>query len=65
MIDLLKKSPLAVGRDEIMVAGEKEFEYAKYNQEHGVPLIRPIVEDLKRDGEKVGVSFDCPVVRED
>ena len=65
MIDLLKKSPLAVGRDEIMVAGEKEFEYAKYNQEHGVPLIKPIVEDLRKDGEKVGVPFDCPVVRED
>jgi len=65
MIDLLKKSPLAVGRDEILVAGEKEFEYAKYNREHGVPLIKPIVDDLRKEGERVGVPFECPVVRED
>jgi len=65
MIDLLKQSPLASGRDEILVAGEKEFEYAKFNQEHGVPLIKPIVDDLRKEGERVGVPFDCPVVRED
>jgi LDH2 family malate/lactate/ureidoglycolate dehydrogenase len=65
MFALLKNSPIAVGRDEILVAGEKEFDYANYNREHGVPLIRPIVEDLKKEGERVGVPFDCPIVRED
>lgn len=65
MIEMVKNSPIAVGRDEILVAGEKEFEYAKYNEKHGVPLIKPIVDDLRKDGEKVGVTFDCPVVRED
>jgi len=64
MIDLLKASPLAVGCDEILVAGEKEFEYAKFNREHGVPLIKPIVDDLVREGEKIGVPFDCPPVME-
>ncbi len=64
MIDLLKASPLAIGRDEILVAGEKEFEYAKFNREHGVPLIKPIVDDLVREGEKIGVPFDCPPVME-
>ncbi|MCX6251935.1 MAG: Ldh family oxidoreductase [Bacteroidetes bacterium] len=58
MIALLKRSPLAVGRDEIMVAGEPEFEYAKFNLEHGVPLHKPIVDDLIADGEKIGVQFD-------
>ena len=63
MITLLKQSPLAVGRDEILVAGEKEFQYAEFNEKHGVPLIHPIVEDLIREGEKAGVPFDCkPVV---
>jgi len=64
MITLLKQSPLAVGRDEIMVAGEKEFEYAEFNKIHGVPLIKPIVDDLTREGEKIGVPFDCPHVNE-
>lgn len=65
MFQLLKNSPIAIGRDEILVAGEKEFEYAAYNEEHGVPLIKPIVEDLRKEGERVGVPFSCPVVRED
>lgn len=64
MITLLKQSPLAVGRDEILVAGEKEFQYAEFNSVHGVPLIKPIVDDLIREGEKVGVPFDCPHVSE-
>ncbi|MEI6694693.1 MAG: Ldh family oxidoreductase [Bacteroidota bacterium] len=57
MIQLLKNSPLAVGRDEILVAGQKEFEYEKYNIINGVPLIQPIVDDLLKEGEKVGVKF--------
>ena len=65
MIGILKNSPIATGRDEILIAGEKEFEFAKYNKEHGVPLIKPIVDDLREEGQRVGVPFNCPVVRED
>lgn len=57
MIRLLKTSPLAVDRDEILVAGTKEFEYQKYNEVNGVPLIQPIVDDLMKEAEKVGVDF--------
>ncbi len=57
MIRLLKSSPLAVDRDEILVAGTKEFEYQKYNEVNGVPLIQPIVDDLMKEAEKVGVEF--------
>ena len=57
MIELLKKSPLAEGRDEILIAGEIEFEYEKYNQVHGVPLMQPIIDDLIKEGEKIGVEF--------
>jgi LDH2 family malate/lactate/ureidoglycolate dehydrogenase len=59
MISLLKLSPLAEGRNEILVAGEKEFEYEKYNQIHGVPLMKPIIDDLTKEGEKIGVAFDA------
>jgi L-2-hydroxycarboxylate dehydrogenase (NAD+) len=58
MITLLKSSPLAQGQEKIMVAGEPEFAYARYSREHGVPLIKPIVDDLIREGEKIGVAFD-------
>jgi L-2-hydroxycarboxylate dehydrogenase (NAD+) len=64
MIELVKQSPLAVGREEILVAGEKEFEYTKFNFKHGVPLIKPIVDDLMAEGEKIGVPFNCKPVQE-
>jgi len=64
MIGLLKQSPLAVGRDQILVAGEKEFMYAEFNEKHGVPLIKPIVEGLIMEGEKVGVPFNCTPLTE-
>ena len=64
MIQLLKSSPLAVGGSEIYIAGEKEFALARFNEKHGVPLIKPIVEDLIKDGEKAGVPFDLVPVHE-
>lgn len=64
MIQLLKSSPLAVGREEILVAGEPEFNFAKFNKIHGVPLIKPIVDDLVKEGEKIGVPFDLVPVHE-
>ncbi|HSN49596.1 MAG TPA: Ldh family oxidoreductase, partial [Bacteroidales bacterium] len=64
MIDLLKSSPLAVGRNEILVAGEKEFEMAEFNEKHGVPIIKPIVDDLIAEGAKIGVPFDLKPVAE-
>lgn len=62
MITLLKSSPLAEGRDEILIAGEKEFELAEYNDKHGVPIIKPIVDDLIAEGQKIGVPFDLTPV---
>ncbi len=64
MIDLLKSSPLATGRNEILVAGEKEFEMAEFNEKHGVPIIKPIVDDLIAEGAKIGVPFDLKPVSE-
>ena len=64
MMRLVKSSPLAVGRDEILIAGENEFKYQRFNEEHGVPLIKPIVDDLKKEGEKIGVPFDLQYILE-
>jgi LDH2 family malate/lactate/ureidoglycolate dehydrogenase len=65
VIQMLKESPKAPGHDRIYIAGEKEFENAKYNEEHGVPIIAPVIEDLKRDGESMGIPFDVvPISKE-
>jgi LDH2 family malate/lactate/ureidoglycolate dehydrogenase len=64
MIRMLKNSPLATGNNEILVAGQKEFEYEKFNNQHGVPLIKPIVDDLVKEGDKIGVPFDLAPVSE-
>ena len=65
MLFMLKSSPLAVGRDEILISGEKEFDLMRFNIKHGVPLMKPIVDDLKKEGEKIGVPFDCPPIHEE
>lgn len=58
LIKTLKKSPKAKGQNRIFIAGEKEFENAEYNKKHGVPIIAPVIDDIKSDGEKIGVPFD-------
>lgn len=65
MIYILKESPLANNKEKILVAGEKEFEFEKYNMEHGVPLIKPIVDDLIMEGDKIGIAFDLEPVSEE
>ena len=57
MISILKHAPLAAGQERIYIAGEKEYDLEKYNQEHGVPLMQQIVDDLERDAAAVGISF--------
>ena len=58
MIKLLKNSPKAAGHDRIYIAGEKEFETARYNEKYGVPMLKKVIENLKKDGERIGVPFD-------
>ena len=62
MIELLKNSPKQEGQDTIYIAGEKEYLAAEYNRAHGVPLLSKIVEDLKTDGEKLGVPFQLKAI---
>ena len=62
-IRMLKNSPLAKGRNRIYIAGEKEYETAKTNREQGVPIIAPVIEDLKKAGDEIGVPFDVRPVQ--
>ncbi len=56
-IRMLKEAPKAKGEERIYIAGEKEFLSYKDNIEKGVPLIAPVVEDLRKAGEEIGVPF--------
>ncbi len=58
LISILKQSPLANNAEQIYIAGEKEHKQAKENSLHGVPVIAPVVEDLKEAGKKIGVHFE-------
>jgi len=62
MIKLLKNSPKASGHDRIYVAGEKEFEIAEYNEKNGIPVLKKVVEELKKNGERLGVPFNLEPV---
>jgi LDH2 family malate/lactate/ureidoglycolate dehydrogenase len=59
---MLKNSPPAKGQNRIYIAGEKEYEMAKSNQQQGVPIIAPVIEDLKKAGDEIGVPFDVKPV---
>jgi LDH2 family malate/lactate/ureidoglycolate dehydrogenase len=63
MIDLLKSSPKAEGRERIFVAGEKEFETAAFNEKNGVPVLEPVVKELVAHGKRLGVPFELKPLR--
>ena len=64
LINMLKDSPKAVGQDRIYIHGEKEFETSDRNNRLGVPLIAPVVDDLRKSGHETGIEFDLPVLGE-
>jgi len=58
IITMLKESPKAAGHDRIYVAGEKEFAIAEYNKKHGIPVIKPVVDELVKNGNRLGIPFE-------
>jgi len=58
MIQDIKNTPKAGNNETIFIAGEKEFELEKFNLENGIPLIKPVYEEMIADGKRLGVSFD-------
>ena len=57
-VRMLKNSPMAKGQNRIYIAGEKEYEAARTNLEKGVPIIKPVIEDLKKAGMEISVPFE-------
>ncbi len=64
MIKLLKDSPKAEGQDKIYIAGEKEFDNAKYNKLHGVPVLKNVVKELVSNGKRLGIPFELKSIDE-
>jgi len=65
LVEILKNSPKAKGKDRIYIAGEKEFENAEKNKTLGIPLMMKVLNDLKKDGDRVGVPFTAKPVMKD
>jgi LDH2 family malate/lactate/ureidoglycolate dehydrogenase len=45
------------GQDRVLIPGDPEREMEKERMENGIPLLKPVIEDLKFLGEKFGVEF--------
>jgi LDH2 family malate/lactate/ureidoglycolate dehydrogenase len=45
------------GQDRVLIPGDPEREMEKERMENGIPLLKPVVEDLRFLGEKFGVEF--------
>jgi len=64
LIHQMKNAPRAAGEERIYIHGEKEFELEAQYRENGVPVMEPVVEQLKEAGAKAGVAFDLTSVGE-
>ena len=64
IIKMLKDSPKAEGKDRIYIAGEKEFDTAEYNKKHGVPVIKPVIDELMQNGRRLGIPFQLKPIEQ-
>ncbi|MDN3686682.1 Ldh family oxidoreductase [Cyclobacterium jeungdonense] len=46
------------GQKKVLIPGDPERELEAERRQHGIPLLEPVVEDLKSLGDKLGVSWD-------
>ncbi|MEP7251405.1 MAG: Ldh family oxidoreductase [Ginsengibacter sp.] len=52
-----KNSKPVEGHERVFVPGEPEAEIENYHREHGVPLLKPVVEDLNNLAKKFEIAF--------
>jgi L-2-hydroxycarboxylate dehydrogenase (NAD+) len=55
---VFKSTKPAKGTSGPLLPGDPEFEEEQKRREHGIPLIMPVVEDLKSIGTSVGVPLE-------
>lgn len=55
-IDRFKNAKPAAGQDRVLIPGMPEMEKMAYHQVHGIPLLKPVVEELNTLARKLGIS---------
>jgi L-2-hydroxycarboxylate dehydrogenase (NAD+) len=53
-----KSSKTIDGHDRVYIPGEPEIEIEKERMRNGIPLLRPVVEDLEKLGNKFGIVLE-------
>lgn len=56
-IQTFKNAKTVQGQQRVYIPGELESEKEKQREKNGIPLLLPVVEDLKKIGKKLGVEF--------
>ena len=56
-ISRFKNSKPVEGHERVFVPGEPEAEIENYHRKHGVPLLKPVVEDLNNLAKKFEIAF--------
>ncbi len=56
-IKRFRSSETTAGHDKVLIPGDPERELEKERIQNGIPLLQPVVEDLKQLGEKFGVEL--------
>jgi LDH2 family malate/lactate/ureidoglycolate dehydrogenase len=56
-IEVFRQTKPAPGQEAVLIPGDPEYEAEKIRTKEGIPIIRPVVNDLKAVGEMTGVEF--------
>ena len=56
-IDRFKKGETVAGQDKVLIPGDPERKMEAERKENGIPLLQPVVEDLKKVAEKFELDF--------
>ena len=55
-IKRFRSSETVSGQDRVIIPGDPEREMETERMKNGIPLLKPVVEDLKYLGEKFGIT---------
>jgi L-2-hydroxycarboxylate dehydrogenase (NAD+) len=59
-IERFRQSKTIEGQEKVLIPGDPEREIERERLQHGIPLLQPVVEDLKALAERFEVSFLTP-----
>ncbi|WP_373520160.1 Ldh family oxidoreductase [Aquiflexum sp.] len=57
-ISRFRKAKPVEGQEKVLIPGDPERELETARKKDGIPIIKPVVDDLKSLGEKLGVKFN-------